>query len=129
MDDHIIHPFDLLGSVLQVSIHREDHSSLSLSEATLQRWRLTVIATKLDRMHRLILSSQLLDHLPRPVATAIIDENDFVAQPHLSGVSYDTLVELGEALSLVEQGDNHRDVGTLCGDRCERVVISHEVYL
>ena len=80
-------------------------------------------------MHRFILCRQLLDHLPRAVATTIIDENDLVAQPHLSGVSHDTLVELWEALSLVEQGDDHRDVGTLRGDRFERVVISHEVYL
>ena len=38
MDDHIVHPADLLGSVLQVGIHREDHSATSTSEATLQCW-------------------------------------------------------------------------------------------
>ena len=80
-------------------------------------------------MHRLVVRRQLLDHRPRVVVTAIVDEDDLVAQPHLSGVSYDTLVELGEALSLVEQGYNHRDVGTLRGGRFERVGISHEVYL
>ena len=61
---HAIQLGNLIGRVLQVSIHGNDHIALYGLKATVQRSRLTIIATKTNAVNVLILLAKRLYDLP-----------------------------------------------------------------
>ena len=62
--DHVIQFGNLVGRVLKVGIHRNNHVALGLLEATVEGRTLSVVSAELDAFHVLVLLTQLTDHCP-----------------------------------------------------------------
>ena len=62
--NHVVQFRNLVGRVLQVSIHRDDDIALSLFETTEQGWALAVVAAKLDALHVLRLGGKFGNDFP-----------------------------------------------------------------
>ena len=79
--DHPVQFGNLVGAVLQVSVHRDDHISLCPLETTVQTGGFAVITTELDRVyHFRVLAFKGFDHFPGVVRASVIDKNYFVTE-------------------------------------------------
>ena len=78
--DHPIQLGNLIGRVLKVGIHRNDHVALGLFETTIQGRTLAVVTTELDALHTVRLGCQVIDHLPRLVGRAVVHENHLITE-------------------------------------------------
>ena len=77
--NHPVEFRNLVGAVLKVGIHGDDHIALRLLESAEQGWRLAVVAAELDALCLFVLGSQFFYHLPRAVGASVVHENHFVA--------------------------------------------------
>ena len=76
--DHVIESGYLVGRVLQVRVHGDDHVAAGFLEAAIERRALSVVAAKLDAFHLLPLLGKLLYHVPRVIGGAVVDENHLI---------------------------------------------------
>ena len=113
--DHIVILFrnhaeqggNLVGAVLHVGIHGDDHRALRRLETAMQRRRLTVIAAELNAVDGGIPTGIFLDDRPGAVLAAVIHENDFV---NITVLLHDTLYpryQFGERLVFVVQWNDY----------------------
>ena len=79
--DHPVQFGDLVGAVLQVGVHRDDHVSLGPLETAVQAGGFAVIATELDRVyHFRVLAFKRFDHFPGVVRAPVIDKDYLVTE-------------------------------------------------
>ena len=78
--DHAVKLGYLVGGVLQVGIHRDDHVTLCFGEATVESRALSIVAAELDAFHLWMLLVQLLDDRPGAVGGAVADEDDLISE-------------------------------------------------
>ena len=78
--DHAVKLRNLVGGVLKVGIHGDDHVTLRFLEAAIQGRAFSVVTAEFDAFHATVLFLQIFNQLPRTVGAAVIDENDFVCE-------------------------------------------------
>ena len=77
--NHTVQVRNLVGRVLKVGIHRDNHIALSLGKATIQSRTLAIVTTELDALHLIwVLLVQLRNNIPRAVGRAVINEDDLI---------------------------------------------------
>ena len=64
LHNHLVESGYLVGRILQVGIHGDDHVALDLLESAVERRALAIIAAELDATHVLRLLAQTLDDVP-----------------------------------------------------------------
>ena len=99
--DHVVEARDLVGAVLQVSVHRDDHVALGAGEAALQTGGLPIVAAELHAPHMGVLLAKLLDDAPGVVRATIVDEDDLVGEAMLLHHASDPCLELGQGFGFV----------------------------
>ena len=105
--DHAIQFGDLVRTILQVRVHRDDHIALGTLEPAVQTRRFSVITTELDRPNHIRrLLFQLLYDLPRIVRAAIVNKNHLVTEMVLMHHPLDPLEKLGQRFRLIIQRNN-----------------------
>ena len=78
LGDHPVHLRDLFRGVLQVRVHRDDHTSLGLGETFVKGGGLAVVAAEGYSFDPLVAFCEFLDLRPRAVGAAVVDEEDFI---------------------------------------------------
>ena len=76
--DHAVELGNLVGRVLEVGVHGDDHVALGACEAGVEGGRLAVVAAECDSFYGGIFGGEALDYVPRRVGGAVVDENDLV---------------------------------------------------
>ena len=76
--DHAVELGNLVGRVLKVGVHGDDHVALGAGEAGVEGGRLAVVAAEGDSFYGGIFGGEALDYVPRRVGGAVVDENDLV---------------------------------------------------
>ena len=77
LGNHAVKFRNLVGRVLQVGIHRDNHIALCLLETAIQRGTLAIVAAELYTFHVLVLFAEAFYHLPRTVGRAVVYEYHF----------------------------------------------------
>ena len=76
---HTVQVRNLVGRILKVGIHRDNHIALGLSETAIQSRTLAIVTAELDALHLIwVLLVQLTDNIPRTVGRAVINEDDLI---------------------------------------------------
>ena len=105
--DFLVQAGDLVGGVLQVGVHGDDHVALRLVETAVQRSGFAVVAPEADAVHQRIGRRKALDNLPGGIGAAVVDHY------YLVGIAFgehDPLnpgFELGKGFRFVEQGNDY----------------------
>src|SRR5690606_320669 len=81
LGDALVQLGDLVGTILQVSIHGNPHITLRSGKPDIKGSGLTVIASEFDGGNLRVHGFKSLDNHPGVVRTTIVDHNDFVAEP------------------------------------------------
>ena len=76
--NHAVEFGNLVGTILQISVHGDDHIAFRLTKPTEQRRRLSIVPAELDTFHTRRFRTQTLDDLPGTVGTSVIDKNDLI---------------------------------------------------
>ena len=105
--DHLVEFGNLIGAVLEVGIHSDDHVAFDDLEAFVQRGRLAVVPPEAQGFHIGIGFRKALDDGPRVVGRAIVDEDDFIGKAMLVHHATDPCLQLGQRLGFIQQGDNN----------------------
>ena len=106
--DHLIESGDLIRRILQIGIHRDDHVTLCLFKATIERRTLAVVSAELDALHHIrILLVQFTDNLPRAVRRTVVDENHLITESILLHHPLYPLVEFWYRLLFIIKRYNH----------------------
>ena len=100
-----------VGRVLQVCIHRYNHTTTCSTETTEQSRTLAVVTTELYAMHMLgILRGKVFYHLPRIVRTTIVHKNNLKCKVvRLHHTLYPS-IKFRKALCLVKERHHNRYV-------------------
>ena len=101
LSDHAIQFGNLVGAVLQVGIHGDDHIALGAHESRVQCRRFAIVAAKAHPLDSGVLGMQLFDHLPRAVGAAVIDHEHLIGVAMLLHHTFDPCRQLGQRLSLI----------------------------
>ena len=102
---------DLLRGVLEVRIERDDDLPTGRLEARHDRHVLTEVAVEVDEADHVGPQSPMAQQEgKRRVPAAVVYEDDLVGAPHPVQDGEEAREEVGEALLLVVDGDDHRDV-------------------
>ena len=80
LGDAAIQLGDLIRTILQSASAIDHHICLGRLETGVQRGGFTVIAPKPNTFYKGVICFQLPDHLPRPVAAAVVNQHDLVGK-------------------------------------------------
>ena len=108
--DHPVEFGYLVGRVLQVGIHGNNHIALRHTEPHMKGGRFAVVGAERHAVHLGILLVELLDDLPRAVGGAIVAENDLVGEVVLLHHAVDPCGEFGKGLVFVIEWYYDRDI-------------------
>ena len=78
--NHFVEVWNLVGAVLQVSVHGNHHIALHAFKAGVQRRRFAIIASEAHALNVGVVLMQLLNHLPRIVGAAIINHQHLIGK-------------------------------------------------
>ena len=78
--DHLVKLRDLVGGVLEVGVHGDDHVALGLLESAVERGGFAVVAAELDAVHGGVGLGEFGDAVPRTVVAAVIHHYHFMAE-------------------------------------------------
>ena len=107
---HAVEFGNLVGRVLQVGVHGNDDTAPGGLETAEEGGRLAVVAPKLDAVHTGVVGCKTAYHLPRIIRTAVVDKDYFVGKFMLAHHAFYPGVEFGQALGLVVEGHDDRNV-------------------
>ena len=110
LEDHAPQGGDLVGRILQVGVHREDHLAFGCGKPAVEGRRLAVVAREADGPDGGVLRLQALDGRPRVVRRAVVDHHDLIGQPFAAGHAVDPRRQFGERLGLVVERHDDRYV-------------------
>ena len=96
LGDHAVKLGDLVGTVLQVGIHRDDDVAAGIGKTGVQSRGLAIVAAEGDALHPRVLVVQPPDDLPRVVGAAVVDEQHLVGEAVLVHDALDPLCQLGQ---------------------------------
>ena len=108
VNDHAVEGGNLVGRVLQVGVHGDNHVALGLVEAAIEGRTLAVVASELDAVHVPVLACEPLDDLPGAVGGAVVDEDNFVGVAVGGHHAPYPGVEFGQGLVLIVERHNNR---------------------
>ncbi len=91
--------------VLQVRVHGDHVGPACRVKARLESRGFAKVPAEANPTHTRIVRRQLLDYLPRRIATAIVDEEDLDVQIPLAGHGGDLAMQLRQAFALVVDRD------------------------
>ena len=106
--DHVVEARDLVGRVLEVSVHGDDHIALSLLKTAVESRALTVVAPELDSLDVAVLLRQLLDDVPGVVSGTVVDKDDLVREVVGLHDALDPGVQFRQRFCLIEKGYYNR---------------------
>ena len=105
--DHAVEFRDLVGGVLKVGVHSDDHVAFGGGESGVERGRLSVVSTERDAAEVGILLAESGDDGPGAVGAAVVDEDHFIGEVVVIHDALDPCGELGKRLGfVVERYDN-----------------------
>ena len=78
--NHAVELGNLVGTVLKIGIHRDDHIALHHFKSSIQRRRFAVVSSKLDTLHTRVLSAKFFNDAPRLVGRAIVHHHYLVRE-------------------------------------------------
>ncbi len=102
---------DIARVVLQVGVQRDDHLTARPFEARIQGSGLPCIVAQPDHPHFRPFGDQLSQDMRRAIATAIVDEEQFVARPQRRQRLRDRRRQRDEVFRFVIGGDDNGDLG------------------
>ncbi len=112
-EDHAPQLGNLVGRVLKIGVHRDDHFAARRLETGVESSRLAVVARELYTAHDTRIDrSKMLHHTPRSVVGAVVDKYDFVRQLLRPTHPCDPCREFTQRLLFVEKGNDDRYVGS-----------------
>ena len=100
---HLVEAGYLVGRVLQVGVHGDDHVAAGFLEPAIEGGALAVIAAELYGVYVRVLGRELLYDLPRVVGGAIVDEDNLIAEVVGFHHALYPRVKLWQRLCLVEK--------------------------
>ena len=100
---HLVEAGYLVGRVLQVGVHGDDHVAAGFLEPAIESGALAVIAAELYGVYVRVLGRELLYDLPRVVGGAIVDEDNLIAEVVGFHHALYPRVKLWQRLCLVEK--------------------------
>lgn len=101
LGDHAVEFGYLVGAVLQIGVHGDDHVAFGAREAGVQRGRLSVVPAEAHAFELRVARVDLLDHVPRLVGAAVVNHEHLVTEAVLGHDALDPLGQLGQRLGLV----------------------------
>ncbi len=97
---------DLVGVVLEVAVHGEDELTLGVVEAGGEGGGLAEVASKLDDEDARIDGGDLFEQAVGAVTGAVVDEDEFKGVVDLLHDGFEPVVEGGDVLFFVVEGDD-----------------------
>ena len=105
---------DVRRIVLEVGVQGDDDVPPGEIEPRGQGGRLAEVPPEPDDADPRVARPEALQGLERAVRASVIDEDDLVGPPESGADPAELLIELGEALLLVEDGDDQRNLYPSC---------------
>jgi hypothetical protein len=112
---------DVLRWVLQIAVHDDDPIPTRVRQTGGDGGVLSEVAAQQHAADRFILRGELLDHRPRAVARAVIDEHDLIRAGDLPEHRDESAVQVLEAARATVDRDDDAQFGSIA-HRCTRVV-------
>ena len=100
---------DLLGRMLQIVIHGDDHVILRGADAAQQRIVLAIVAHQVDGMNPGMAICQLADYVPASVRAAVVDQHQFVVGRNPVEHSLQALDQFGQDGFAAVNRHHHRE--------------------
>ena len=107
---HAVKFGNLIGTVLHIGIHCDDHIAIASLETDLQRSRFTIVPTERNTTHLLVLFLQVADDFPRIVGTAVINKQNFKRKRMLVHHAHNPFAQFGQGFLLVIQRNYNRNI-------------------